>query len=99
MPKIANGPLDEIIHPQARLAIMAFLNGIEGASFTTLRDALEISDGNLSGHLRRLQEADYIVVSKSFIERKPNTFVSITKKGQKAFADYLASLEKLLAKN
>ena len=41
MPKNALGPLDEIIHPQARLAIMAYLNGIEGASFTTLRDALD----------------------------------------------------------
>lgn len=99
MPKIASGPLDEIIHPQARLAIMAYLNGIEGASFITLRDALDVSDGNLSGHIRRLQGAEYIEVSKTFIERKPNTFVSITKKGQKAFVDYLASLEKLLGTN
>lgn len=97
MPKIAAGPLDEVIHPQARLAIMAYLNGIEGASFTALRDALEVTDGNLSVHIRRLQEAGYVQVSKTFIERKPNTFVSITKKGQKAFVDYLASLEKLLS--
>ena len=98
MPKIASGPLDEIIHPQARLAIMAYLNGIEGASFTTLRDALEVTDGNLSVHLRRLQEAGYISVNKSFVDRKPNTFVSITKKGQKAFIEYLETLEKLLGK-
>lgn len=98
MPKNALGPLDEIIHPQARLAIMAYLNGIEGASFTTLRDALEVTDGNLSVHLRRLQDASYINVNKSFVDRKPNTFVSITKKGQKAFMEYLATLEKLLGK-
>lgn len=98
MPKIASGSLDEIIHPQARLAIMAYLNGIEGASFTTLRDALEVTDGNLSVHLRRLQEAGYISINKSFVDRKPNTFVSITKKGQKAFIDYLVTLEKLLGK-
>jgi DNA-binding MarR family transcriptional regulator len=98
MPKNALGPLDEIIHPQARLAIMAYLNGIEGASFTTLRDALEVTDGNLSVHLRRLQDASYIDVNKSFVDRKPNTFVSITKKGQKAFMEYLATLEKLLGK-
>ncbi|MBN4053624.1 transcriptional regulator [Haliea sp. AH-315-K21] len=96
MPKAALGPLDEIIHPQARLAIMAYLNGIEGASFTTLRDALEVTDGNLSVHIRRLQDAGYIAVKKSFVDRKPKTFVTITKKGQKAFVDYLATLEKLL---
>jgi len=98
MPKTAIGPLDDLIHPQARLAIMAYLNGIEGASFTTLRDALDVTDGNLSVHIRRLQEADYIEVNKTFVDRKPNTFVSITQKGQKAFVDYLATLEKLLGK-
>ena len=98
MPKTAIGPLDEIIHPQARLAIMAYLNGIEGASFTTLRDALEVTDGNLSVHIRRLNDAGYIDVKKSFVERKPFTFVSITKKGHLAFVDYLATLEKLLGK-
>ncbi len=98
MPKTALGPLDEIIHPQARLAIMAYLNGLEGASFTTVRDALEVTDGNLSVHIRRLQDAGYIDVNKTFVDRKPNTFVSITKKGQKAFFSYLATLEKLLGK-
>ncbi len=98
MPKTALGPLDEIIHPQARLAIMAYLNGIEGASFTTLRNALEVTDGNLSVHIRRLQDAGYIEVNKTFIDRKPNTFVSITRKGQKAFINYLETLEKLLEK-
>ncbi len=98
MPKTALGPLDEIIHPQARLAIMAYLNGIEGASFITLRDALEVTDGNLSVHIRRLQDAGYIEVNKTFVDRKPNTFVSITIKGQKAFVDYLETLEKLLEK-
>lgn len=98
MPKTALGPLDDIIHPQARLAIMAYLNGIEGASFTTVRDALEVTDGNLSVHIRKLQDAGYIDVKKSFVERKPLTFVSITKKGQQAFIDYLATLEKLLGK-
>lgn len=98
MPKTAIGPLDNLIHPQARLVIMAYLNGIEGASFTTLRDALDVTDGNLSVHIRRLQEADYIEVNKTFVDRKPNTFVSITQKGQKAFVDYLATLEKLLSK-
>ena len=96
MPKTALGPLDKIIHPQARLAIMAYLNSIEGASFTILRDDLDVTDGNLSVHIRRLHEAGYVDVEKSFIERKPNTFVYITKNGQKAFVDYLQNLEKLL---
>jgi DNA-binding MarR family transcriptional regulator len=96
MPKIALGPLDDLIHPQARLAIMAYLNGIEGASFTTLRDALDVTDGNLSVHIRRLQDAGYIDVNKTFVDRKPKTFVCITKKGQKAFINYLVTLEKLL---
>lgn len=98
MPKTAIGPLDEIIHPQARLAIMAYLNSIDGASFTTLRDALEVTDGNLSVHIRRLNEAGYIKVEKSFVDRKPFTYVSITQKGQQAFVEYLATLEKLLGK-
>jgi len=91
--------LNEIIHQPVRLRIMAALVTLEPATeaeFTYLRDLLEVSDGNLGAHLRKLEEAGYIAVNKLFVERKPRTFVSATPEGRKVFQEHVAALESIL---
>jgi len=91
--------LNEIIHQPLRLRIMAALVALDAdaqASFTYLRDLLDLTDGNLSAHLRRLEEAGYITVQKTFVARKPQTFVAATPLGRHALAEHLAALEEIL---
>jgi DNA-binding MarR family transcriptional regulator len=91
--------LNETIHQMVRLRIMAALVTIAPADevdFTYLRDLLEVTDGNLGAHLRKLEEAGYIAVNKVFVERKPRTFVSATAIGRKVFSDHVAALESIL---
>ena len=64
--------------------------------FTYLRDLLEVTDGNLGAHLRKLEEAGYIAVNKAFVERKPHTYVSATAEGRKVFKEHVAALELIL---
>ena len=91
--------LNEIIHQSVRLRIMAALSTLsldEEVEFTYLRDLLEVTDGNLGAHLRKLEEVDYIELNKLFIERKPRTFVSATKKGRNVFEEHVEALESIL---
>jgi len=91
--------LNETIHQPVRLRIMAALVTLEAGSevdFTYLRNLLEVTDGNLGAHLRKLEEAGYIAVNKTFIERKPRTFVSATAAGRKVFQEHVAALESIL---
>jgi DNA-binding MarR family transcriptional regulator len=88
--------IDEVIHGRLRLGIMAYLVGAGSADFATLKAKLDTTDGNLSVHLRKLEEAGYVAVTKSFRERKPLTEVTLTDPGRKAFADYLEALGKLM---
>ncbi len=90
--------LDDVIHSRIRLAIMALLITVEEAEFIYLREKVNATDGNLSVHLKKLEDAEYIVVKKEFIERKPRTMYSLSKKGKKAFEAYLEHLEKLVKK-
>lgn len=90
--------LDDIIHSRIRLAIMAILVSVDDAEFTYLRDKVNTSDGNMSLHLKKLEEAKYISVKKLFIERKPVTHYKITVLGRKAFEIYVDRLEKLIKK-
>ena len=88
--------LNETIHQPVRLRIMAALVTLEPGNevdFTYLRDLLEVTDGNLGAHLRKLEEAGYIAVNKTFVERKPRTFVSATAEGRKVFQEHVAALE------
>jgi DNA-binding MarR family transcriptional regulator len=90
--------LNETIHQPVRLRIMAALVTLrqnEEADFTYLRDLLEVTDGNLGGHLRRLEEAGYIAVNKIFVERKPHTYVSATAEGRKVFNEHVAALQSI----
>jgi DNA-binding MarR family transcriptional regulator len=88
--------LNELIHQPVRLKIMAALVSMEEDAqleFTYLRDLLELTDGNLGAHLRKLEEAGYVQLVKTFVGRKPRTYVAITSKGQRAFGEHVAALE------
>ncbi len=92
----ANQPnFDELILSKTRLGIISALIGGDKLEFTYLRNALELSDGNLSVQIRKLEEAGYIKVEKVFIERKPKTFCNITGKGRKAIRNLIRKLENL----
>ena len=93
--------LNETIHQPVRLRIMAALVTLEPTNevdFTYLRDLLEVTDGNLGAHLRKLEEAGYISINKVFVERKPHTYVSATAAGRKIFQEHVAALESILKK-
>jgi len=81
-----------------RLGIMSILMVNDQAEFKTLKELLELTDGNLASHLAALEKAHYIKVKKQFINRKPNTSYRASKEGRKAFAEHLKLLEKFLKK-
>lgn len=91
--------LNEIIHQTVRLRIMSALTILEPTDevdFTYLQGLLDVTPGNLGAHLRKLEEAGYIAVKKTFVERKPRTFVSATPEGRRVFQDHVAALESIL---
>ena len=88
--------LDRVIHEKGRLAIMSMLAASTELSFTEMRDALEMTDGNITTHIRTLQEAGYISVAKSYQNNRPLTTCSLTTAGRKAFAEYVNLLEKIV---
>jgi DNA-binding MarR family transcriptional regulator len=90
------GQIDDVIHGRMRLGIMAYLVDAEAADFNELKTLLQATQGNLSVHLRKLEEAGYIEIEKSFLNRKPLTRARITEAGRKAFAAYLEALGKLI---
>jgi DNA-binding MarR family transcriptional regulator len=90
------GQIDDVIHGRMRLGIMAYLADAETADFNELKALLQATQGNLSVHLRKLEEAEYIAIEKSFLNRKPLTRATITRKGREAFAAYLEALGKLI---
>jgi DNA-binding MarR family transcriptional regulator len=87
---------DELILSKTRLGIIAALIGGDKLDFTYLRNALKLSDGNLSIQIRKLEEAGYIKVEKVFVDRKPKTFCKITRKGQRAVKNLIGKLEALI---
>ena len=91
--------IDEVIHGRVRLGIMAFLAGADSAEFSTLKTRLQLTDGNLSVHLRKLEDAGYVEILKAFVGRKPQTQAKITKAGRAAFARYLAAMTALVDEN
>jgi DNA-binding MarR family transcriptional regulator len=91
--------LDRVIHEKGRLAIMSMLAASPELSFTELRGALEMTDGNLTTHIRTLQEAGYVSVSKSYKKNRPLTTCSLTTEGKKVFANYINLLEQIVQQN
>jgi DNA-binding MarR family transcriptional regulator len=90
--------IDEVIHGRLRLGVMAYLSGMGGGSaeFNQLKGRLQASDGNLSVQLRKLEEAGYVAIEKSFVGRKPLTKVVLTKQGRQAFVAYLDAISRLV---
>ncbi len=91
--------LDPVIHAQSRLRVMATLAALpEGdhLTFTKLQQLLDMTAGNLSTHLRKLEDARYVAVEKTFEGRSPVTYVALSKQGRRAFETYTESLEALL---
>ena len=91
--------LDRVIHEKGRLAIVSMLAASPELSFTELRDALGMTDGNLTTHIRTLQEAGYVSVTKSFQNNRPLTTCSLTAAGKKTFARYINLLEDIIRQN
>ena len=89
------GEVDRIIHEPARFAIMANLFVIESADFLFLMRQTGMTKGNLSSHMRKLEEAGYIEVVKDFVMRKPHTMLRLTKKGRTAFREYSRSMKQV----
>jgi DNA-binding MarR family transcriptional regulator len=90
--------LDPLLHSQLRLAVMSILISVEHAEFTYLKEKTKSTAGNLSVQLDKLSEAGYITVLKSFKGKKPLTTCQVTKKGLKAFEDYVNTLKQYINK-
>ena len=82
-----------------RLGIMSILMVNESADFSTLKELLGITDGNLASHAKALEAENYISVEKQFIGKKPNTSYRATPEGKKAFQEHIEALEKLISKS
>ncbi len=90
--------LDKIIHSPARLKIMAALMALgadDQVDFSTLGGMLKLTDGNLGAHLQTLEDAGYIKIEKTFVARKPRTFVQATLRGRARFEDHVAALRQI----
>jgi DNA-binding MarR family transcriptional regulator len=88
--------LDPLLHSQLRLAIISLLIGVKSADFTYLREQTKATAGNLSVQLQKLKEANYIDIEKSFKDNYPQTTCKITKKGIKAFEDYVRNIQQYI---
>lgn len=103
MPEPASGPdlsgltrLDRLVHEPARLAVMALLFVVDSADFTFVMNQTGLTWGNLSAHLSKLEEANYLEVEKTFIGRRPNTNLRLTDSGRQAFRQYRQSLRQAM---
>jgi DNA-binding transcriptional ArsR family regulator len=88
--------LDDIIHSRIRLAILSVLIAVDEVDFIFLREKVGATDGNLSTHLRKLEEAEYVDVQKQFVDKKPQTTYRLTAKGRTAFEVYVNRLESMI---
>jgi DNA-binding MarR family transcriptional regulator len=88
--------LDRVIHEKGRLAIMSLLAASDGLSFTEMRDTLQMTDGNVTAHLRTLHDAGYVAFTKSLEGARPLTTSALTTKGRKAFAEYVDLLDQIV---
>lgn len=96
MPDLDPNEIDEVIHGRIRLSIMAFLSTAGQADFGLLKEKTQTTDGNLSTHLRKLEEAGYVTQDKRFVARRPQTLIAMTETGRAAFLKYLDALGALL---
>lgn len=88
--------LNRVIHEKGRLAIMSALAATPDLSFTELRDLLDMTDGNLTTHIRTLQQEGFVSVAKSYQNNRPLTSCALTAAGRKAFAQYIDLLDQIV---
>lgn len=88
--------LDKIIHEPARLMIMTHLYAVKDADFLYLKRATEMTPGNLSTHLSKLEAAGFVEITKTFQGKKPHTILELTKNGRKAYQNYRKNIQKIL---
>lgn len=88
--------IDDIVHQKVRLGIMSALIACGEGDFKFLRDALGVTDGNLSIHLSKLEVAGYVSSTKEFVRKKPKTTYRPTDSGKSAFINYLGALERII---
>jgi len=92
-------PLDDLnkaFENRVRLGIMSALSVNDSLDFSALKELLDVTDGNLATHIKKLEQENFIRVQKSFIDNKPNTSYSMTAEGKDAFENHLAVLEKII---
>jgi DNA-binding MarR family transcriptional regulator len=87
--------IDDIIHGRLRLGVVAYLSAVDCALFSEVRDKVGATDGNLSAHLRKLEDAGYVRIEKSFVNRRPQTKLSLTDVGRKAWGIWLDRMDTL----
>jgi DNA-binding MarR family transcriptional regulator len=90
--------LDDTVHQRVRLGILAVLEEAKRADFSFIRDALDLSDGNLSRHVQVLEEAGLVRVEKGFEGRRPRTWISATRAGRAALEEELSALRDLISR-
>lgn len=90
---------DSLLHQAIRSKLISLLIANEELPFKALKEALEVTDGNLSSHLSKLEKEQYISIEKSFEGKRPKTVVSISAKGKKAFVNYIETLKKFIEEN
>lgn len=95
MKVLING-LHKAFDSRIRLGIMSVLSVNETLDFSSLKEYLDLTDGNLASHIKALEKENFVGVTKSFVGKKPNTTYHITKEGAKAFEDHLKALEQLI---
>ncbi len=94
--KYAIHTLNKAFDHRVRLGVMAVLMANESVSFNDLKETLDLTDGNLASHVAALEKAEYVLVTKQFVGKKPHTTYAATSAGKQAFQAHLAALEKLL---
>lgn len=90
------GELNKAFESRVRLGIMSILMVNDSVDFLTLKEMLQVTDGNIASHVTALEKLQYIEIKKQFIGKKPNTSYSVTNAGRKAFTEHLDALEKLI---
>jgi DNA-binding MarR family transcriptional regulator len=87
--------IDRLIHEPSRLMIMAQLYVVQSADFLFLQRQTQMTPGNLSAHLSKLEDAGYVEITKEFLDRKPHTALALTKKGRDAFKQYRKNIKQI----
>jgi len=90
---------DPLLHQPVRSKLLSVLITNDELPFKALKEALAVTDGNLSSHLSKLEKEEYVLIEKTFVGKRPRTVVHITTKGKEAFANYIEALKKFIEDN